>query len=272
MTTLYSKKFIKTVSIVAVICSVFLFFRTAYRIIDIISYSNEYFVLEQKVLFKHFFIIFENLVFTGLYIFLIFHPEKFIIIGITALAYSFDNLLSKTQLPYIGIPMFILCIGTFAIRGFFNTHKQIKITIFTIYYVSCLFIPFLYIPNYLEHLFIKIAISLITVIALVFLLEYSRQLGTKQATANHKKVLNIATFKGLERSDMLLLKQVLENKKYKKIAQDIHGSEGALRNKLSKIYKILEVGDRIGFLTIYSGYELIYEPEPEKVEILTKTP
>ena len=60
---------------------------------------------------------------------------------------------------------------------------------------------------------------------------------------------------------MYLLQQVHDNKKYKEIAQSIHGSEGALRNKLSKIYKILEVGDRTGFLTIYSGYELIYEPE-----------
>lgn len=60
---------------------------------------------------------------------------------------------------------------------------------------------------------------------------------------------------------MYLLQDVLENKKYKEITQKIHDSEGALRNKLSKIYKILEVGDRTGFLTIYSGYELVYEPE-----------
>ena len=261
MNTLYSKRFMTIVSFVAIICSFFLFFRTTYRIIDIIKYPDEYFVLKPKIIFKYFFIIFENLVFIGLYIFLIFHPQKFIIIGITALIYSFDNLLSNVQLPYIGIPMFILCIGTFAIRGFFKTHKKIKISIFTIYYLNCLFVPFFYVPDYLEHLFTKIAISLVTIIALVFLLEYSRQIGSKQATASQQRILNIAKFKGLDRSDQYLLQQVLDNKKYKEIAQSIHGSEGALRNKLSKIYKILEVGDRTGFLTIYSGYELIYEPE-----------
>ena len=68
-------------------------------------------------------------------------------------------------------------------------------------------------------------------------------------------------YPGLERSDLMLLQDVLNNMKYKDIAQKIHGSEGALRNKLSRIYKILEVGDRTGFLTIYSGYKLIFEPE-----------
>lgn len=261
MTPLYSKRFIKTVSIFAIICSVFLIFRTGFRIIDIIKNPNEYFELEFKQQFKYYFIIFENLVFIGLYIFLIFNPQKFIIIGITALLYSVDNLLSSVQLPFMGIPMFTLCIGTFAIRGFFIKHKKIKIAIFTSFYFACLIIPVFYDSDFLDHLFTKLAISLVTIIALVFLLEYSRQVGTKQATATHKRVLNIASFDGLDRSDMYLLQQVLDNKKYKEIAHSIHGSEGALRNKLSKIYKILEVGDRIGFLTIYSGYELIYNPE-----------
>ena len=92
-----------------------------------------------------------------------------------------------------------------------------------------------------------------------FFSEYTKQVGKNLATKD--KVLNLAEFKGLDRSDMYLLQQVLDNVKYKEIAQKIHGSEGALRNKLSKIYKILEVGDRTGFLSIYSGYELLYEPE-----------
>ena len=271
MTTLYSKRFIRTVSIFAIICSVFLIFRTGFRIIDIIKSPNEYFELELKQQFKYYFIILENLVFIGLYIFLIFNPQKFIIIGINALLYSVDNLLSSVQLPFMGIPMFTLCIGTFAIRGFFIKHQKIKIAIFASFYLACLIIPVFYDADFLDHLFTKLAISLVTIIALIFLLEYSRQVGSKQATATQQKILNIAKFKGLDRSDLYLLQQVLDNKKYKEIAHSIHGSEGALRNKLSKIYKVLEVGDRIGFLTIYSGYELIFEPEGEETSSDTKT-
>ena len=65
---------------------------------------------------------------------------------------------------------------------------------------------------------------------------------------------------------MILLQDIMTQMKYKEIATKIHGSEGALRNKLSRIYKILEVGDRTGFLTIYSGYELIYDPEAVEKE------
>ena len=162
----------------------------------------------------------------------------------------------------MGIPMFTLCIATFAIRGFFLKNKKLKISIFAAFYIISLILPVFYDDMFIEHLITKIAISFVMIIAIFFLIEYARQRGSIQATKD--KTLNIASFKGLERSDMYLLEQVLDNKKYKEIAQSIHGSEGALRNKLSKIYKILEVGDRTGFLTIYSGYELIYEPEQSK--------
>ena len=259
MNNLYSKRFIKAISFFSIICSIFLTIRTGYRIFDIVKNPNDFFIMDSKQQFKYYFIICKNIIFIGLYIFLIFNPQKFIIIGITALLYATDNLLGTVQSSFMGIPMFTLCIGTFAFRGFFINHKKTKICIFIIFYLFCLIIPIFYDQDFLEHLFTKVAITLVTLISFVFPLEYSRQKGTRQATIT--KVLNIASFKGLERSDMYLLQEILNNKKYKEIAQSIHGSEGALRNKLSKIYKILEVGDRTGFITIYSGYKLIYEPE-----------
>ena len=107
--------------------------------------------------------------------------------------------------------------------------------------------------------FEKLGASILLGFLLFFSCEFAKQQGIRANVKN--KVLNLAQYKGIDRSDMYLLQQVLDNKKYKEIAKKMHGSEGALRNKLSKIYKILEVGDLIGFLTIYSGYTLIYEPE-----------
>ncbi len=259
MTIIYTKKFIKAVSIFSIIAAVLLTFRNGMRIFDIIVNYSEYAVLSKGQLIRYISIIVNNLIFINIFVFLIFKPQKFILLGLIALFYSVDNLLSTNQVPYMGIPMFTLGIATFAIRGFFLKNKNLKISIFAAIYVISLTIPVFYDNDFAEHLITKIAISFITLISLFFFSEYSKQTGSKQATKD--KILNIALFKGLDRSDMYLLQQVLDNKKYKEIAQSIHGSEGALRNKLSKIYKILEVGDRVGFLTIYSGYELVYNPE-----------
>ncbi len=258
MPIIYTKKFIKAVSIFSILATILLTFRTGMRIYDIIFNYPEYEVLPKDLFFRYVSVIIDNLVFIGIFIFLIFNPQKFILIGVIALFYSFDALVTNMQQPYMGIPMFTLGIATFAIRGFFLKNKNLKISIFVALYVICLIVPVFYDDDFSEHCITKIAITFVTLIAIFFFTEYAKQTGSKQATK--QKILNIATFKGLDRSDQYLLQQVLDNKKYKEIAQSIHGSEGALRNKLSKIYKILEVGDRTGFLTIYSGYKLIYEP------------
>ena len=113
----------------------------------------------------------------------------------------------------------------------------------------------------------KIAITLILFIIVFFFYEFAKQEGIKEGVKD--KILNLANYKGIDRSDLFLLQDILDNKKYKEIAQKLHGSEGALRNKLSRIYKILEVGDRTGFLSIYSGYKLVYEPEPTEKTVST---
>jgi len=259
MTIIYTKKFIKAVSIVSILAAVLLTIRTGMRIYDMIVNFSEYAVLTKTQFIRYINIIVDNLIFINIFVFLIFKPQKFILIGVIALFYSIDSLLSSNQFPYMGIPMFTLCIATFAIRGFFLKQTKLKISIFSAIYVICLIVPVFYDDDFSDHFITKIAISFITLIAIFFFTEFAKQTGSKQATK--EKILNIASFKGLDRSDMYLLQQVLDNKKYKEIAHSIHGSEGALRNKLSKIYKILEVGDRVGFLTIYSGYELIYNPE-----------
>lgn len=255
----YTKRFLKFISLFSILSVVLLGIRTGYRIFDLIKHPDFYAIFTPIQLSKFYFIIIENIIFMFIFIFLIANPQKFILVGVISLLYSFDNLLSNVQLPFIGIPMYALCITTFSIRGFYIQHKKIKVFISILIYILSLIIPFFYDDEFFEHFITKIAISIVTFATLFFAFEYAKQSGSKQATK--EKVLNLAAFKGLDRSDMYLLQDVLENKKYKEIAQKIHGSEGALRNKLSKIYKILEVGDRTGFLTIYSGYEIVYEPE-----------
>ena len=60
-----------------------------------------------------------------------------------------------------------------------------------------------------------------------------------------------------------MLRRVLDNQQYKVIAIDLQKSEGTIRNRLNKVYDILGVADRVGFITTYSGFKLIYELETE---------
>ena len=190
---------------------------------------------------------------------LVRYPQKFFIIGIVALAYSLGMSLWDSE-AIMSLLMLCVTFSTLLLRSNFTREKKKIIIIFAFIYLLELLFPLRQgLDVFLTLLTQKAGTSLLLGIIFFFSFEYTKQISNREASKD--KVLNLAAFKGLERSDMYLLKQVLDNKKYKEIADSIHGSEGALRNKLSKIYKVLEVGDRIGFLTIYSGYELIYEPE-----------
>ena len=59
--------------------------------------------------------------------------------------------------------------------------------------------------------------------------------------------------------DVDLLEKVLQNKKYKEIALELHGNPGTIRNRLNKLYDILQVGDRTGFIAQFYGYKIIFE-------------
>ena len=186
------------------------------------------------------------------------YPEKFFLIGIEALAYSLGMAIVDSN-AIMSLLMLCVTFSTLLLRSNFDKAKKKILIAFAFLYLFELLIP---LKNGLEDFYRtltdKIGISIIMGIILFFFFEYAKQIIKKESTKEKK--LNIALYDGLERSDMFLLQDVLDHKKYKEIAKNIHGSEGYLRNKLSKIYKTLEVGDRTGFLAIYSGFEVIYEP------------
>ena len=268
MPTIYSKRFLFYIRIFSFIAIILLVIRTGSRLADQIK-EPEYFrnlPLMENIRFQT--TILKNIGSVIISIWLFFHPQEFHLIGIIAFIHSI-NLSPYGVSDYFFIPMRFLSIATFTVRGFFKKNKVLKISLFSALYIIELLIPLAYHDEYFFFNFLtRIAFSFVLFMTIFFFYRYATQIASKQNVKD--KVLNIANFKGLDRSDMYLLQQVLDNVKYKEIAQKIHGSEGALRNKLSKIYKVLEVGDRTGFLTIYSGYELIYEPE--NVEQTTDQP
>lgn len=190
---------------------------------------------------------------------LIFYPQKFFFIGIGSILQSL-NIGSFSPNSYMSLFMLGIAIGTFLVRTNHIISRKRFYILITIIYLYELFFPLIYDDISFLNLFIdKFGGILALAICIFFFYQFAKQNGLREGSKD--KVLNLAQFKGLDRSDMILLQDIMTQMKYKEIAKKIHGSEGALRNKLSRIYKILEVGDRTGFLTIYSGYELIYDPE-----------
>lgn len=203
--------------------------------------------------------IFVNLTTIVFAVILIFYPQRFILIGIGSLLQSM-SVASFYPESYMSLLMLGITIATFLVRTN-QPHTKKRIFIFIgIIYIYELLIPLIYDNiDFLSFIIEKFGSTFAILICIFFFYQFAKQNGIREGSK--EKVLNLAQYKDLERSDMFLLQDVLNQMKYKEIAKKIHGSEGALRNKLSKIYKILEVGDRTGFITIYSGYELIYEPE-----------
>ena len=252
----YSKRILLVVRYIAVITLILLTIVTSRGIYSFVS-SNFYSMYDTSVRIKVIINILINLVIIVFAFLLIYKPERFFLIGIGSLLYSLSIAFMSSS-STMSLLMLGVSIATFVIR--FNTKKKYTFIIFGTIYIVELLLPLLQkVDSYIEVVLTKIGITFTLLIMVYFFSEYAKQKGINIGTK--EKILNIALYPGLERSDLMLLQDVLNNMKYKDIAHKIHGSEGALRNKLSRIYKILEVGDRTGFLTIYSGYKLIFEPE-----------
>ena len=73
------------------------------------------------------------------------------------------------------------------------------------------------------------------------------------------KVLNLAEYPETTERDAKWLSLVQQGVKYEAIAIDYELTLGTVQNRLNKIYHILQTGDRIGFLSIYSNAKIIYK-------------
>lgn len=255
---LYSNIILKAVRYISLITFFLLIFTTPRNIMIYLNdvYGKDLHIIHTISFATGFFVNLTTIVFA---VILIFYPQRFFLIGIGSLLQS---LVSASFNPnsYMSLLMLGITVATFLVRtNQPRLKKRFLILIGFIYLYELLF-PLIYDDITLVNFGIqKFGSTFALLICIFFFFQIAKQTGIREGSKD--KVLNLAQYKGLERSDMLLLQDVLNQMKYKEIAQKIHGSEGALRNKLSKIYKILEVGDRTGFITIYSGYELVYEPE-----------
>lgn len=196
----------------------------------------------------------------GFSIILIIKPMYFFLLSIECLLASilFSIIIADS---YLYIILFVISLSSSILycKRNYNKRRFILISVFLPVFLFEFFMPLFHgIALFYEITVQRIIILFLISIAIFFFCAIIKQ---KTIIENQTpKILNLADYKGLGRSDLYLLQDILNDMTYKEIARKINGSPGALRNKISKIYKILGVGDKEGFLSTYSGYELIYEP------------
>lgn len=255
---IYSKKTLNGIRIIATATLILLLLTTCKKIYDFIinDFYNSY---DQSIKNDEIISMCLNCIIIIFSAILIKQPQRFLLISIASLIFSIVAEIYNTS-SFTSFLMLVVAIATFLFRFNYKSYKKLALVVF----IPVILFDFLFqltkgTAIFVEMTWQKIEMIFTFGISTFFFCEYSKQNVLRETIKD--KVLNLADYKGIERSDLYLLQDVMNNIKYKEIAKKINGSEGALRNKLGKIYKILEVGDKTGFLTIYSGYTLVYEPK-----------
>lgn len=142
-------------------------------------------------------------------------------------------------------------------RGFYHKKRILKSSISATILIILLLTKLRYGSiRFLQILINDLGVILLSTVSLVFIYIFSQN---KFNAENKEKKINLAEYDSIKEKDSVLLNMVLNNVQYKVIALNTGLSEGTVRNRLNKLYDILGVADRIGFITTYSDFEIFYD-------------
>lgn len=192
-------------------------------------------------------------------VFVLFFPQKFGLIAVACFLYMIKIFVWDKGNP-MGIMMASLQICILYVRGFFMKHKGPKIAILSTILIALQCSRLRFGAEVLfRDLVMDMGYSFVFFFAVFFIV------GFESRNRSTEKILNLALYDGLKESDVDLLNCVLNNQQYKVIAINMNKSEGAVRNRLNKIYDAIGVLDRIGFLTTFTGFDVIFKPIEQHV-------
>lgn len=243
MKAFYSKQFFLFIRVVSVFFIGILLYLTGHAFYDV------FFLHDYSCLFGLFF----GPVSLVILVFVMFNPEKLALFVPSLLFFSISNSIGNSN-PAFPIVFMELAALLLWIRGFFKTHKTLKILALVLIYV----VPLLFGLRsgwkfFAAQIFDIVQIILITFCIIFILYEYMR---VQTAT---DKVLNLADYAETTKRDAEWLMLVQQGVKYEAIAIDFELTLGTVQNRLNKLYHLLETGDRIGFLSIYANAKIVYQ-------------
>ena len=243
MKSFYSKQFLLFIKIVSVFFIGILLYLTSHAFYDVFSLHN----------YSCFFGLFFGPVSLVILVFVMFNPEKLALFVPSLLFFSISNSIGNSN-PVYPIIFLELAALLLWVRGFFKTHKTLKIlALVLIYAVPLLFGLRSGWKFFAAQLFDIVQIILITFCIFFILYEYMR------AQTATDKVLNLADYAETTKRDAEWLTLVKQGVKYEAIAIDYELTLGTVQNRLNKLYHLLETGDRIGFLSIYANAKIVYQ-------------
>ena len=243
MKSFYSKQFLLFIRIISFLFIAILLYQTGHAVYDV------FFLQDYPCIFGLIF----GPVSLVILAFIIAKPEKLALFVPSLLYFSITNSIgnSNPAFPVIFIELAALLLW---VRGYFRCHKALKITGLLLLYL----LPFFSGLRFGKEIFFNRIYDTIQIIPLTFciifiLFEYLK------AQAPKDKVLNLAEYPETTDRDAKWLTLVQQGVKYEAIAIDYELTLGTVQNRLNKIYHLLETGDRIGFLSIYSNAEIVYK-------------
>ena len=270
---IYEKPFLTAMRIFACVGSLLLIVVTSLRI------YNTFIIKQIPADLRNLFGITENIAAIILFYLMIIHPQKIEYLAIGSFMYAIACLALDLDNP-MGILMYGFGISVFYVRGVFINKTKQKLIIAIFIYICLLCTGFLYdiliskqtvqAVDYCEAIIDMIGYTLVLSLILFLLITHNH--FAKAESQGTQKILNLAIYPGLTESDVVLLQKVLENEQYKNIARAVYKAPGTIRNRLNKIYDLLGVMNRMGFISTYLGYEIVFENSSDSREIdITKT-
>ena len=244
---IYDKRFLLIIRCISILCIIFLVFIETF---DSVTMKKNTFANIYD--FASFCI---NILAIVFFFVLAIFPYKLEFLAIISFIYSLCCLVFDKNNP-IGILMYVLSNAVLYVRGFFIRNTKQKILISVIIYIALLLGELHFgISVFLNSLVNKLGYSL--VLSIICFLLFTNKKESNDIDIARK--LNLAEYPLLVPNDIPLLQNVLQNKQYKEIAMIVRRSEGTIRNRLNKIYDILGVMDRKGFIMTYFGYDIVFE-------------
>ena len=232
--------FIRTVSILFIIILLYL---TGHAVYDVF-WVHDYFCIIG---------LFCGPISIAILFFVLLKPEKLALFVPPLLFYSISNSLGNAN-PAFAIIFLELAVLLLWIRGFFKKNKALKITgLILLYLIPVLFNIRFGFASFANQLLEILQIISVTFCTIFILYEYLK------SQTSTDKVLNVADYPDTTERDAKWLTLVQQGVKYEAIAIDYELTLGTVQNRLNKVYHILEIGDRIGFLSIYSNAKIIYK-------------
>ena len=251
----YTKKALCCFRVISFLCAVLLIFiEVFFKKVSIRE------ILQTGILdFSSFFSNIFNIIVIFLCLFLVLFPTRFGILSFIAFVYS-SAIIVFEPLNGMGILMYFLGTALLFARGLMNKKRKLKLIFL------CIFLCLLNLTQLrygFRNFFYYFLITLGYVFVLCFYTFFMSSYHLNTLVYEDKN-LNLAKYPKLNERDYRILQKIQSGDKYANIAKDENLSEGSLKNRLHFVFDTLETGDKQGFLSLYSDWNICYIPEDPK--------